>query len=494
VRLIHGQITESALSDGLKALIDGKAAASALDAEAQARTAAVQAAAKKAADDLAAKARELGTKITAVENVNNTQATQIQAVTAAQGRTAAGLEEEKTARVDGIRAETQKREAAVSKLDGQVAGVVKSVQTLTKANEARAGETAALTTRMGQAEGSITQLKQSSVTREQAESIAQSTVSARFQIPDTRNDNQPPTWYWTNYPKQTVTEFKTARALGLTGSVYAALETRVAFVNASGGAIFQTATLSDSKVWRRKSDTAHTYANGVYTYTKDQWTAWVQDETVDGAQAKADSVKKIAEAAQKAAQAAAADITEFKKTYATETKAEAQKRTTLETKLGQTTAKVEQTSQALTTLEGKVRAVYGIKAETIAGGRKVFAGLTLGADGQTGESEVLVWADKFAVVEPATKKISPVFTVAGGKVAVSGDVIADGTVQGRHIAAGVKLITPEIVGAGGLFRLDKNGTVTMQSSPNKVGLKINGDAIEVYDENGVLRVKMGRLA
>lgn len=494
VRLIHGQITESALSDGLKSLIDGKAAASALDAEAQARTAAVQAAAKKAADDLAAKARELGTKITAVENVNNTQATQIQAVTAAQGRTAAALEAETTARADGIRAETQKREAAVSKLDGQVAGVVKSVQTLTKANEARAGETAALTTRMGQAEGSITQLKQSSITRGQAESIAQSTVSARFQIPDTRNDNQPPTWYWTNYPKQTVTEFKTARALGLTGSVYAALETRVAFVNASGGAIFQTATLSDGRVWRRKSDTAHTYANGVYTYTKDQWTAWVQDETVDGAQAKADAVKKIAEAAQKAAQLAAADITEFKKTYATEAKAEAQKRTTLEIKLGQASAKVEQTAAALTTLEGKVRAVYGIKTETIAGGRKVFAGLTLGADGQTGESEVLVWADKFAVVEPATKKISPVFTVAGGKVAVSGDVIADGTVQGRHIAAGVKLITPEIVGAGGLFRLDKNGTVTMQSSPNKVGLKINGDAIEVYDENGVLRVKMGRLA
>jgi ORF 4 len=505
VRLIHGQITESALSDGLKSLIDGKAAAAALDAEAkaraaaldaeaQARTAAVQAAAKKAADDLAAKARELGTKITSVETVNSTQATQIQTVTAAHGRTAAALEAEKTARADGIRAETQKREAAVSKLDGQVAGVVKSVQTLTEKDKTRAQETSALTTRMGQAEGSITQLKQSSITREQAETIVQNTVSARFQIPDTRNDNQPPTWYWTNYPKQTVTEFKTARALGLTGSVYAALETRVAFVNASGGAIFQTATLSDGKVWRRKSDTAHTYANGVYTYTKDQWTAWVQDETVDGAQAKADAVKKIAEAAQKAAQIAAADITEFKKTYATEAKAEAQKRTTLETKLGQASAKVEQTAAALTTLEGKVRAVYGIKAETIAGGRKVFAGLTLGADGQTGESEVLVWADKFAVVEPATKKISPVFTVAGGKVAVSGDVIADGTVQGRHIAAGVKLITPEIVGAGGLFRLDKNGTVTMQSSPNKVGLKINGDAIEVYDENGVLRVKMGRLA
>lgn len=490
VRLIHGQITESALSDGLKALIDGKAAASALDAEAQARAAAVQAAAKKAADDLAAKARELGTKITAVENVNNTQATQIQAVTAAQGRTAAGLEEEKTARADGIRAETQKREAAVSKLDGQVAGVVKSVQTLTEKDKTRAQETSALTTRMGQAEGGITQLKQSSITREQVEAIAQSTVSARFQIPDTRNDNQPPTWYWTNYPKQTVTEFKTARALGLTGSVYAALETRVAFVNASGGAIFQTATLSDGKVWRRKSDTAHTYANGVYTYTKDQWTAWVQDETVDGAQAKADAVKKIAEAAQKAAQLAAADITEFKKTYATEAKAEAQKRTTLETKLGQASAKVEQTAAALTTLEGKVRAVYGIKAETIAGGRKVFAGLTLGADGQTGESEVLVWADKFAVVEPATKKISPVFTVAGGKVAVSGDVIADGTVQGRHIAAGQSIRTPTLTSAT-INSSTLNASTINAGSINSTAINNGGGAFTV-DAAGNLYARNGR--
>ena len=343
-------------------------------------------------------------------------------------------------------------------------------------------------------EAKISNLEQTRVTAAQAEAIAQSTVSARFQIPDTRNDNHPPSWYWTNYPKQTVTEFKTAEALGLTGSVYAALETRVPFVNASGGAIFQTASLSDGKVWRRKSDTAHTYANGVYTYTRDQWTAWVQDETTDGAQAKADAVKKIAEAAQKAAQLASADIAEFKKTYATEAQAEAQKRTTLETKLGQTTAKVEQTSKALTTLDGKVHGMYGIKTETIAGGRKVFAGLTLGADGQTGESEVLVWADKFAVVEPTTKQIKPMFTVTKGKVALSGDLVADGTVQGRHIAAGVSLTAPEITGAGGKFRLAKDGTVTIQSSPNRVGLKITGDAIEVYDENGVLRVKMGRLA
>ena len=45
------------------------------------------------------------------------------------------------------------------------------------------------------AEAKISRLEQTRVTAAQAEAIAQSTVSAKFQQPDTRNDNQPPSWY-----------------------------------------------------------------------------------------------------------------------------------------------------------------------------------------------------------------------------------------------------------------------------------------------------------
>ena len=97
------------------------------------------------------------------------------------------------------------------------------------------------------AEAKISRLEQTSVTV-QAEAIVQKTMSAKFQVPDTRNDNQPPSWYWQNYKRQTVTEFKTAAVIGLRGGVgrdgFAALETRVPFENPTGGEAFQTASLS----------------------------------------------------------------------------------------------------------------------------------------------------------------------------------------------------------------------------------------------------------
>ena len=331
------------------------------------------------------------------------------------------------------------------------------------------------------AEAKISRLEQTSVTVAQAEAIVQKTMSAKFQVPDTRNDNQPPSWYWQNYKRQTVTEFKTAAVIGLRGGVgrdgFAALETRVPFENPTGGEAFQTASLSDGTVWRRKSDVVYTHETR--TYTKDQWTDWVQDETVDGAQAKADAVKKIAEEVGRLARRAQADIERFQSTYADEKKAEAEDKKKLTAKLNNTAATVETTSKALTTLDGKVQAMHGIKTETIARGRKVFAGITLGADGQTAESEVLVWADKFAVIEPTTKQIRPMFTVTRGKVALSGDLIADGTVQAKHIQTST------------LSAISANlGNVTA-GSLNSVSIN-NGNGSFTVDARGNLYAKNGR--
>lgn len=114
-------LAESSLNKALRdkiALIDGNGADSV--------NARIQTAFRKAADDLAAKARELGTKITAEEAVNAEQARQIQAVTAAQGSTAAGLEAEKRARAEGDRAEAKARETLV----GRVASAEGSINTL----------------------------------------------------------------------------------------------------------------------------------------------------------------------------------------------------------------------------------------------------------------------------------------------------------------------------------------------------------------------------
>ena len=683
VAQLRGAIEKSSLS---KALIDSldADAASKVAAEAQARVAAIQAAAKKAADDLAAKARELGTKITVVENVNAEQARQIQAVTAAQGNTAAGLEAEKRARAEGDRAEAQARETLVG--------------------------------RVASAEGSINTLRETVVRNDgaRAEEIRQ--LQAKFTIPDTRNDNRPPSWYFANHSRSTVSEFKQADVLGL-GSGFAALETVVPWGDPSGGRIFQTAYLQDGTVMRRKSDTAHTYAGGVYNYTKDLWTEWAADETADGAQAKADAVRRVAEAAQAAANRVGADLTEYRKVQVQKEKAQAEEvktlkaslngvqakaeaaqaavnkvdadlteyrnvqvqkekaqaeevktlkasigslqiggrnllrgsdaayqggdyglsygladipnvgeavtltvwgevaadrtvgvyntfgnrelarlakvkdgvyrvtfnwnapitggheqpnassknlvlafyrresttvsrinriklergtvgtdwspapedeaarreaaltqyqqaqaqkdaalseeQKTLKAELSGQKARVDQSASALTSLDGKVRAMYGLKVETVSGGRKVIAGLALGADGQTGDSQMLVYADKFAIVDPKSKILKSPFVVqtAGGKtqMALSGDFVADGLIHGRHIAAGQTLSSPVIEGGslnigGGRFSVSNTGQVSISAASGNVGMKMTNDRIEVYDEKGVLRVRLGKLS
>jgi len=290
-------LAESSLNKALRdkiALIDGSGAGSV--------NARIQTAFRKAADDLTAKARELGTKITAEEAVNAEQARQIQAVTVAQGNTAAGLEAEKRARAEGDRAEAQARETLVG--------------------------------RVASAEGSINTLRETVVRNDgaRAEEIRQ--LQAKFTIPDTRNDNRPPSWYFANHPRSTVSEFKQADVLGLGGG-FAALETVVPWGDPSGGRIFQTAYLQDGTVMRRKSDTTHIYAgNGVFNYTKDLWTEWVADETTNGAQAKADAARRGAEAAQAAANRVDADFRQFVSTQAGKDGATAQRISELSASIG----------------------------------------------------------------------------------------------------------------------------------------------------------------
>ncbi|HEM5254332.1 TPA: hypothetical protein U1342_000433 [Streptococcus suis] len=74
-----------------------------------------------------------------------------------------------------------------------------------------------------------------------SETIPQAILTSK-QIKDTRNDNQNPQWYWSNYPKQTVEEFKHSTVIGLSGeSTYAVLTTNVQWGDSSGGKIKQTA-------------------------------------------------------------------------------------------------------------------------------------------------------------------------------------------------------------------------------------------------------------
>lgn len=70
-------------------------------------------------------------------------------------------------------------------------------------------------------------------------------------IADTRNDNQPPSWYMANHPNETVVEFKKAKVIGLSGGeMYAVLVTFVPWQDNSGGYPKQVCVHGDTMWWR----------------------------------------------------------------------------------------------------------------------------------------------------------------------------------------------------------------------------------------------------
>ncbi len=105
------------------------------------------------------------------------------------------------------------------------------------------------------------------------------TALARTTVKDTREDNNTPAWYMTNYPKQTVVEFKKSSVLGLSGHTYCTLETVVPWNDKSGGYPKQTATVNEKQYWRTgSSDTAW----GAWTAASETATNFLSFDTTNG--------------------------------------------------------------------------------------------------------------------------------------------------------------------------------------------------------------------
>ena len=76
-----------------------------------------------------------------------------------------------------------------------------------------------------------------------------------LEVVDTRNDNQPPNWYRTKYPRTTVREFKYQSKIGIPSKwiygSYCTLETTVRWADTSGGRVEQSTTLDNGVQLRR---------------------------------------------------------------------------------------------------------------------------------------------------------------------------------------------------------------------------------------------------
>ncbi|MED3650602.1 gp58-like family protein [Heyndrickxia sporothermodurans] len=97
-----------------------------------------------------------------------------------------------------------------------------------------------------------------------------SLIATDKQIKDTRSANEKPSYYLSNYPRQTVREFKTLSVVGITtDGAYGILETIVPWSTSSGGQIKQT-LYTDKATYERKG-----------VNSNDSWTEWKKIADVD---------------------------------------------------------------------------------------------------------------------------------------------------------------------------------------------------------------------
>lgn len=205
--------------------------------------------------------------------------------------------------------------AEVTTVKESVAAIDLELDGITQRVASNESTTTTLTNQMGQVDGKINTAKNQA-------------ISDARGIKDTRTTNESPGWYMTNYPKQTISEFKSANVIkipGVSTTLYGVVTTNTPWNDSSGGYPIQTFRSSQKSTYERTGK------------TNDTWGEWKEVEDTSGSQSKANAALDAA------------------KTYTnTEVTKTNNKVTSLETNLEGITQRVSSTESTTTTLTTKV--------------------------------------------------------------------------------------------------------------------------------------------
>lgn len=189
-----------------------------------------------------------------------------------------------------------------------------------------------------------------------------------------------------------------------------------------------------------------------------------------------------------------ADIISVRQTVANNDSAYAQKFEQIQAQSDQNTASVQQVSSAYADLSGKLSAQWGVKVQVDNNGNKYVAGMQLGVEGNGGttQSFALFSADNFGIYNTTNGTYQLAFTAVNGQVFIRDAFINYASITLAKVGSWyssnyVAGQTGTIMRADGSFELNgsESGQGRMVQSNNQ---------ISVYDGNGVLRVRMGKLS
>ena len=279
-------------------------------------------------------------------------------------------------------------------------------------------------------------------------------------VEDTRGTNQAPLWYWSNYPRRVVNEFKTASVIGVTGlGLYVNLETRVYYTDSSGGNIIQIAHSANNSVLQMERNSVGAGKDAV-------WSAWRQPlkSIDDSAKASAVAVNKLT-----------TDVTKIDGKVDAQATAVQQ----LDTKVGQNSASIQTQSQ---TING-IRANWTMKMDV----NGYVSGIGAMNDGKT--SEFIIRADRFAIANPTGtgKKYGFVYQ-SSPKTLPNGTVVPAGLYIDNLILGD---IDAKKINAQSISAISANLGRFESSVAGKGKTVISGTEYQVFDANGVERIFLG---
>lgn len=143
-------------------------------------------------------------------------------------------------------------------------------------------------------------------------------------------------------------------------------------------------------------------------------------------------------------------------------------------------------------LKGELEVMYSIKLGIDVDGRYYGAGMGIGIENtpEGMQSQVLFVADRFAILNQIDGVVSSPFIVQGGQTIINSAVIGDASISFLKIGDDIQSsnYVPNISG----WRLGKTGSLEFNGTVAGGGrLSMNNQLLQVFDENNVLRVRLG---
>lgn len=162
------------------------------------------------------------------------------------------------------------------------------------------------------------------------------------------------------------------------------------------------------------------------------------------------------------------------------------------------TAVVTEVKKVVSDLEGNMKSLYSLQTQAFGNGRRAISGIAVGADSKTAEGHIMMMADKVMFVDPNSNQIVPamVVDVKNGRstLGLNGDLIADGTIHGRHIAASQTIQSPTIIAGTlrmGTFAVNPDGGFQSSVSAGGGSVIMNQHGFVSRDSTGGLRILLG---